>query len=83
MEGALARSVLVVLNRRRALRVWRGGARGAAFLHGGDARYGLLRTCGDKEPALFEDVARQRASEVCIVRSGFLSRWAQEVAGRR
>jgi hypothetical protein len=66
MEGALVRSVAVVLTRRRSQRAWRDAP----------SRRGM-------EPAPLGDAARQRASEVLLVRSGFLSRWAQEVGGRR
>jgi hypothetical protein len=47
MEGALVRAVLVVLNRRRAQRVWRGGVLGTASsddVHG--APFGALRGTG-------------------------------------
>jgi hypothetical protein len=35
------------------------------------------------EPVSLGDVTRQRASEVLLFRFGLLSRWAQEVGGRR
>jgi hypothetical protein len=35
------------------------------------------------EPVALGDAVRQRVSEVLLVRFGLLSRWAQEVGGRR
>jgi hypothetical protein len=77
-EGVLVCPVLVALNRRRAGCAWSGAVRRAAS---SDVERSRSRGVGHGARAE-GSVGRQRASEVSLVRSSFLSRWAQEVGGR-
>jgi len=87
IEGALVRLIADVLTRRRYVRAWRDGALGSIVWIRG------VKTLGERE--VNEGVGVRlggRASKHCLatrgvrgplVRFGFLSRWAQEVGGRR
>jgi hypothetical protein len=87
MEGVLVRPVVVVLTRRRQRRAWHdGGSRAVASPQGsrrsrGDALRGAGRGAGrSPRPRVHRATESARSS---FVRSGFLSRWAQEVGGQR
>jgi len=71
--------LLVALNRRRAQRAWRGGALGTSSSDGAQ-RASLEARVGARSPRGRDATESVRGSHV---RSGFLSRWAQEVGGRR
>jgi len=88
MEGVLVRPLAVLLNKGRSGRAWHDGvrkavtspAREASRSRGPPKREPAEARVRSSRPRVHRATESARASQV---RSGFLSRWAQEVGGQR